>query len=108
MINPFRAVNVKADLDPALVARGTVYGVSSGAVIHSDEFFMDVIAGGWPWDVSVDMHANSTTDNTVGAKATLRVGESMVAPGLGEFYLMELYEWHGTQEVRILFIPEPA
>ena len=106
MLNPFRTVNAKADLDPALLERGIEYACSSGAVTRTDVFIMNTSAGGYPWDVVAHINASSTSDASVGAKGALRVGESLTAPGLGQFYLVELYEWHGSQMIRILFIPE--
>ncbi len=107
MSNPFRAVNAGAEIDPALMDKGIVIICTDNAPHDEDEFFIIASGtGGYPWDLGTNLSVHSLVDDSVHSGGWVSLGESLTVPGLGDFYLVELVEWHGSQRARVLFVPE--
>ncbi len=108
MMNPFRAVNAKVEIDAALLESGVVYTVTP-VTIHEQDGVTIVVSSSAqvPWDLKARIRAFSNDDRDIGSVGWVRLGESLNVPGLGDFYLIELFSRSGEQMVRILFIPEP-
>ncbi len=106
MLNPLRPVNAKAEIAPELMERGTVHTATVGTVHYSDEFFMSVTGVGiLPWDLGAEIGIHSLTDDTVHGGGSMKLGDSVTVPTLGDFILIELVHEYGHQAIRVLFIP---
>jgi len=101
-------VDEEAEIDPALMAQGTVYPCSVGGQARLDGTMnasVGVYRAGRDGHFRPGAELRFVSSVYPGAGGWVPLGGSLSAPDLGTIYLIALTTFEGVQDVQILYIP---